>query len=153
MNKSTEQAVFAMLMLALQKHHRPVRSSTLARVLRVSDSYLKKVLKAMVDAGLLQAVAGRDGGYCLTRPITEFTYGHVFDALEGFEHPVTSTALARAVYEPSDHLEASIALVDEIHAKAAAAFIAELHQLPLARLLVPDALADGLIDWEAGTGG
>ena len=42
MNRSTEQAVFVVLMLALQEEHRPVASSTLARILKVSDSYSRR---------------------------------------------------------------------------------------------------------------
>lgn len=56
---STEQAVFVMLMLALQRGRTPLRSRLLAQRLNVSDSYLKKILKTMVDARLITARPGR----------------------------------------------------------------------------------------------
>nr|WEJ76209.1 hypothetical protein M8286_08715 [Streptococcus suis] len=41
-NKSVEQAVYVLIILALQEDHRPVKSHVLSQVLQVSDSYLKK---------------------------------------------------------------------------------------------------------------
>ncbi len=149
MNQSTEQAVFVMLMLALQKGHKPVRSSTLASVLNVSDSYLKKILKTMVNADLIQAIPGREGGYLLRKPISEFTLGDVFTALETFEPPTASTVMARAVYPPSDHLEQSIQRVTEIYDRAASAYIDQLHQLQLSELVLAESLDNGLIEWNS----
>lgn len=42
LSKSVEQAIFVLLMLALQEGHKPVKSRVLSRLLNVSDSYLKR---------------------------------------------------------------------------------------------------------------
>lgn len=41
-NKSVEQGVYVLLMMALQKDHAPVKSHVLSQILGVSDSYLKR---------------------------------------------------------------------------------------------------------------
>ena len=147
MNRSTEQAVFVMLVLALQEGHRPVASSTLARILQVSDSYLKKVLRSLVLAGLVSAAPGREGGFALSRPIESTTFGDVFSAVESIEPPSSTSRLARALFPPSEHLDHSIALVESRVAAASRAFVAELSALPLASLLEEGAYEQGSIDW------
>lgn len=139
MNRSTEQAVFVVLMLALQEEHRPVASSTLARILKVSDSYLKKVLRTLVVAGLVAASPGREGGFTLARPVEELTFGDVFIAMESIEPPATTSRLARSIFPPSEHLERSIALVESTTAAASEAFVQALSTLPLTALLEKDA--------------
>ena len=41
-NKSLEQAVYVIIILALQKDKQPVKSHIISEILKVSDSYLKK---------------------------------------------------------------------------------------------------------------
>lgn len=146
-NQSTGQAAFVVLMLALQKGRTPVRSSTLAQVLGVSDSYLKKVLRHMVDAGLVHAAPGRDGGYTLARPVETVTYGDVISALESIEPPSEVEDLARAVYKRSEHLDQAIAAVRAAHERAAEAYFEQLRTLPVTSLMEDAAVADGLVDW------
>ena len=50
-NRCVEQGIYVVLILSLQKDHRPLRSSELSDMLSVSDSYLKKVLRRLVLAG------------------------------------------------------------------------------------------------------
>ena len=60
-NQSFEQGVVCLLMLSLQKDGRAVGSETLSELMGVSDSYLKKTLRKLVLAGLVESRAGRDG--------------------------------------------------------------------------------------------
>lgn len=46
-NKSVEQAIYVLVILALQKDHAPIKSRVLSQILQVSDSYLKKILMVM----------------------------------------------------------------------------------------------------------
>ncbi|WP_167147013.1 Rrf2 family transcriptional regulator [Actinomyces sp. ZJ308] len=147
MNRSTEQAVFVVLMLALQEGHRPVASSTLARILGVSDSYLKKVLRTLVVAGLVEASPGREGGFALARPVEELTFGDVFTVMESIEAPTTTPELALSIFPPSAHLDRSIALVESTMAHASEAFVQALSDLPLTALLEKGAYEEGSVDW------
>ena len=47
LNKSFEQAVYVLTMLALQENHTPVKSRVLSDILEVSDSYLNFLLQSV----------------------------------------------------------------------------------------------------------
>ena len=81
-NKSVEQGIYVLCILALQKGHTSVKSTTLSSLLQVSDSYLKKLLAKMVKADLITSAANRSGGYQLARPVQEITLYDVFSALD-----------------------------------------------------------------------
>lgn len=49
-NKSVEQAIYVLLILALQKDGEPLKSRILSAHLKVSDSYLKKILMKLKKA-------------------------------------------------------------------------------------------------------
>ena len=51
-NQCVEQGIYVVLILSLEKDHRPLRSSELSTILSVSDSYLKKILRKLVWAGI-----------------------------------------------------------------------------------------------------
>lgn len=136
-----------MLMLALQRDHRPVSSATLAAVLDVSDAYLKKTLTTMVGAGLVRAVQGRDGGYVLARPLADVTIADVVRALDPMETPDACDALARAVYGSSDHLESTLSMIHAVFHEADGDWLARLSTVPLSALVIPEAAEHGAIDW------
>ena len=71
--------------LDLSRHHgRGLRKSReIAVEMDIPSQYLTQILGALVRAGLLQAAAGRSGGYRLTRPPGEITLLHVVEAVEG----------------------------------------------------------------------
>lgn len=146
---STEQAVFVMLMLALQRGRTPLRSRLLAQRLNVSDSYLKKILKTMVDARLITARPGRVGGYVLARPIIDTTLGDVVAAMESMQPPTATRDLAAALFGDSDHVEDGVTAVQGAFAAAHEAYLAQLRALPLTALLVEEAWPDGLVDWNS----
>lgn len=81
-NKSVEQGIYVLCILALQKDHTSVKSTTLSSLLQVSDSYLKKLLAKMVKADLITSAANRSGGYQLARPVQQITVYDVFSALD-----------------------------------------------------------------------
>lgn len=71
----------------------------------------------------------------------------VFTALEGFEPPTAAAKLARAIFIPDQHLEHSVEQVLETFHTAAIAFEEQLATLTLDQLLLPEALEQGLVDW------
>lgn len=73
-SKSVEQGIYVTLMLALQKNHTPVKSLVLSQRLEVSDSYLKKILRKLVVADIINSNASKDGGYTLKRSVETITF-------------------------------------------------------------------------------
>ena len=65
-NKSVEQAIYVLLILALQKDGEPLKSRVLSAHLKVSDSYLKKILmklkKRRLDLRFRQQKRGLPAG-------------------------------------------------------------------------------------------
>ena len=64
---SLEQAVCILLVIAHTKGHAPVKSYTLSERLGLSDSYLKKIMRQLVVAGLVDSEAGKKGGFVLKK--------------------------------------------------------------------------------------
>ena len=50
---------------------------------QISEKYLESILKALVQARLLEGVRGKGGGYRLTRPAADYTLGEILRLTEG----------------------------------------------------------------------
>ena len=153
MNRSTEQAVFVVLMLALQEEHRPVASSTLARILKVSDSYLKKILRKMVVTGIVESSASRGGGHSLCRPASEVTLADIVDAVDEMAFDPGTGHLAQNLFGDDPHVGQAERKVQDAFTGGFDALRAHLAQATVEDLLDPNRdPADG-IDWEARLAG
>ena len=97
-NKSVEQAIYVLLILALQRDHTPVKSRVLSQKLKVSDSYLKKILMTMKNNNLITAISSKNGGYQLAQPIDKISLKDVFIALELNQEPYDFNHLAYNVF-------------------------------------------------------
>lgn len=58
----------------------------------ISLKYLEQLASAMVKAGYLKSIRGRDGGYQLAKPAEQITAGDVLRAAEGETSPVACAA-------------------------------------------------------------
>ncbi|HEM3467791.1 TPA: Rrf2 family transcriptional regulator [Streptococcus suis] len=147
-NKSVEQAVYVLIILALQEDHRPVKSHVLSQVLQVSDSYLKKILMKLSKAGLVSANASKAGGYQLGRSIEEISLKDVFYALQLHEDTIQFKHLSHSIFDDQAHVEESENKILTTLENGLAAFYAQLDQLTLSQLLHQEAYENGAIDWE-----
>lgn len=75
--------VHAMVHIAGQKPDVPQASHDIARVHKIPERFLLKVLKPMVSAGLLSSVKGPHGGYRLAKPAAQISLLDVIEAVEG----------------------------------------------------------------------
>ena len=48
----------------------------------IPNQYAYKILKKLENAGFVHSVRGRDGGYCLSKPLNTFTLYDVVSALD-----------------------------------------------------------------------
>ncbi|HFI0694035.1 TPA: Rrf2 family transcriptional regulator [Streptococcus suis] len=147
-NKSVEQAVYVLIILALQEDHRPVKSHVLSQVLQVSDSYLKKILMKLSKAGLVSANASKAGGYQLGRSIEEISLKDVFYALQLHEDTIQFKHLSHSIFDDQAHVEESENKILTTLENGLAAFYAQLDQLTLSQLLHQEAYKNRAIDWE-----
>ena len=63
LTKSTEQAIFIMVMLYLQDRHVFLNSKEISQRLNISPTYLKKIMRKLVVNDLVKANTGIGGGY------------------------------------------------------------------------------------------
>lgn len=147
-NKSVEQAVYVLVILALQEGHRPVKSHVLSQVLQVSDSYLKKILMKLSKAGLVAANASKAGGYQLARHIETITLKDVFFALQLHEDTIQFKHLSHSIFDDKEHVKESENKILTTLENGLAAFYAQLDQLSLSQILHQEAYQVGVIDWE-----
>lgn len=144
LNKSVEQAVYVLLLLALQKDHRPLKSQVLSQNLQVSDSYLKKILIKLSHADLVQASASKQSGYQLD----QISLKDVYFALDQQTKTITFSHLSKALFAEPEHIKESEQKIVQTLLAGEEAFYERLDELKLASLLHKEAYTTGVIDWE-----
>ena len=94
-NKCVEQGIYVILILAAEKDHRPLNSQELSSILLVSESYLKKIFRKLVLAGLVVSNPGKDGGFQIGKDFEKITLYDVYAALEGEQCDIKMTGLGK----------------------------------------------------------
>ena len=61
----------------------PIPSHEIARVRKIPERFLLKVLKPLVAAGILSSIKGPNGGYRLLKPANKITWLEVIEAVDG----------------------------------------------------------------------
>ncbi|MFQ9073440.1 MAG: Rrf2 family transcriptional regulator [Faecalibacillus faecis] len=82
--KSFEQAICILLLIGTSEG--PLKSHELSKKLDVSDSYLKKVTRQLVVAGLITSKASKLGGFILNKKMNDISFLDIFEAIEGKEN-------------------------------------------------------------------
>lgn len=147
-SKHFEQATYVLLLLATQKNHTPLKSSTLSRLLQVSDSSLKKILRKLVVADLITSSASKDGGFKLKQAIGSITLLAVLEAVE--ETPLIAyknSQLAQEIFPNKAHTLESEQIVTQAILQGEQNFKQAFAPITLDQLLEADSIQFGAIDW------
>lgn len=99
LTKSFEQGVCIMAIIATQEENVPVSSRTLQARVGSSMTYMQKLLRKLVVAGLIKSAPGANGGFVLARSITNISVLDVVTALDGEVDSYPSTGLFSAVFD------------------------------------------------------
>ena len=136
------------LMYAGAAGDRLVTIEETARVYRISQAHLMKVVNVLTNAGYLRAVRGRSGGFTLARRPEEINLGAVLRATE------TDFALVECFTPTNECLISSRCRLPKLLNKALAAFISTFDDFTLADIMLseqdfalsvpPTAKSDGL---------
>lgn len=81
--RKSDYGLRALFTLAKYYDQMPVSIAQIASDHGIPDPFLEKIMQELREAGLVEAVHGRGGGYILTRPPTEISVKDVVRALEG----------------------------------------------------------------------
>ena len=158
MSNAVEQSLVVLVMLALQKDELPIKSYLLSNRLEVSESYLKKTMRKLVVAGIVQAISSKEGGFKLGRSIADITLLDVYEAIEGDGSFIHSTQLADRIFlnqasnkpveDVQQALEVAVDDVLTVFNDAEADFKKRLQNYTIAKLLQHINVDEfGKIDW------
>ncbi|MCD8914337.1 Rrf2 family transcriptional regulator [Staphylococcus simulans] len=78
-----EQSIYVILILSELPESKVMNSVSLSERLNVSQSYLKKIIKTLVNEGLIGSTPGKYGGFSLARSLETISFYDVFVAIEG----------------------------------------------------------------------
>ena len=145
--QSIEQGIYVVLMLALEKEHKPVKSNVLSSILGVSDSYLKKILRKMVVSGIVTSSASKDGGYQLARSIEEITLYDIYQSIVESENSIELSGLAHKIFVDDEKLKRDEEIVMDAFGNAFHAFNTELKKVHLSELLIKENYLNGWTEW------
>ena len=76
-------AVRVLIDMAERTGDDPIPLRYVAQRQGVSEKYLQRIAKQLVDAGIVRGVSGKGGGYVLSRSADEITVYEVLEAAEG----------------------------------------------------------------------
>jgi Rrf2 family protein len=84
-SRKIDYGLRAMIYLASIDPNAVVPFREIARQMLVPEDFLAKILKTLVDQGLVKSTRGPHGGYALAKPAAEISF---LDVIEGVEGPV-----------------------------------------------------------------
>jgi len=84
-SRKIDYALRAMIYLASIAPESVVPFREIARQMMVPEDFLAKIMKTLVDQGLVRSARGPHGGYTLAKPASDIS---VLDVIEGVEGPV-----------------------------------------------------------------
>jgi len=82
-SRKIDYGLRAMIYLASIPEGAVVPFREIGRRMSVPEDFLAKILKHLVDEGLVRSTRGPRGGYALGRPAAEITFLEVIEAVEG----------------------------------------------------------------------
>ena len=88
LTSAADYAIRSMLYISSLPEGRVVLRSEVAEMQKIPSSFMAKILRALVRAGLLRSSRGVHGGFSLARPASEI---NLLDVVEAIEGPVALT--------------------------------------------------------------
>jgi Rrf2 family protein len=82
-SRKIDYGLRAMIYLASIPQESVVPFREIARQMDVPEDFLAKILKTLVDQGLVRSTRGPHGGYALARPPSHISFLDVIEAVEG----------------------------------------------------------------------
>ena len=138
LKNSMEQAICLLIMIAHRDEKAPLKSYNISKSLGVSDSYLKKIIRQLVVAGLITSEAGKKGGVSLKKNPDKITLLDIFEAIEGKEPFARATGLVERVFsnELKEVKEQKQAMILEAFNQAEKSYKEKLKKITLQMAMV-----------------
>ena len=82
LSQTSEYAIRATSYISLRQDQGPVRAKDMSSAISIPPHYLSKVLRKLVEAGILNASKGHNGGFLLSRAASKIRLVHILEAVE-----------------------------------------------------------------------
>lgn len=102
MKSSIEQAVYVLLLLMRVPKNSFLTSESISERLNVSPTYFKKLMRVLVQAGLVRSTPGAKGGFSIAKAPGEITLYSIFRAVEGHATIYQGSQLFKSVFNLDD---------------------------------------------------
>ena len=86
-SRAATYGLLATIQLSESTSSPPIPCSQLARLGDMPERFLLQVLRTLVNQGLLRSTRGVDGGYRLTKPLSQISLLDIVEATDGPIHP------------------------------------------------------------------
>ncbi len=96
LSQKAKYALRALIMLAREQGNGPILISDIAEQERVPKKFLEAILLELKHHGLVHSRRGKNGGYALSRPAGEVSFGQVLRIIDGPLAPLP--CLSRTAY-------------------------------------------------------
>ena len=83
LTNATEQALAILAILATQIEDVPASSQAIYKKLSVSQSYVKKLLRKLVVAKVIEGVSGNNGGFYIEKSLKDISLLEIVESIEG----------------------------------------------------------------------
>ncbi|NGM84365.1 Rrf2 family transcriptional regulator [Paenibacillus sp. 7124] len=113
-----EQAAAIVVLLATQDTKLPLASDEISRILEVSPSYLKKLIRKLVIQGIVNSVPGTKGGITLAKQPEELSMLDLIEAIEGPIDMYKDTGLLNHAFKDGRYAENGTEVVKSVFAGA-----------------------------------
>ncbi|WP_183041177.1 Rrf2 family transcriptional regulator [Salipaludibacillus neizhouensis] len=130
-----EQGASILAMLGTQIEEAPVKSEIISSRLDTSPSYLKKVIRKLVVAGLVNSVSGNNGGFTLAKRADQITVSDLLLAIEGDEKFIELDGLLQSIFPESNVASTGEGILQDIFDQAQKQYLSTLHQVTLDTIL------------------
>jgi Rrf2 family protein len=95
-NQATDYAFRVVLYLAYWPEGTIIRGTELALKQNIPTRFLLKIMRSLMEGGLVKSFRGVEGGYALTRKPKEIS---LYDVIEAMEGPIV---IQRCLHEPNN---------------------------------------------------
>lgn len=99
LTKAFEQGVCIMSLLSTQKRDVPLSTQVINERLLGSQTYIQKIIRKLVVAGLVNSVSGNNGGFVLAKEPSKINLLEIVEALEGEIDTYPNSGLFAGVFK------------------------------------------------------
>ncbi|MBP2966891.1 Rrf2 family transcriptional regulator, partial [Acinetobacter baumannii] len=104
LTKATEQALAILAILATQTEDVPASSQAIYKKLSVSQSYVKKLLRKLVVAKVIEGVSGNNGGFYIEKQLDDISLLEVVESIEGPVHSFPHVGILERAFSDFNEL-------------------------------------------------